>query len=165
MKSKKVGAEVLGSLNDKVVAKSIKNRRRIGAECYRLRECIEETILEKFEDPYVLVMGDLNTGPGSGFFERYYLLFDSCDVLLGSPFERNKKLYAPMINGNFIDREDLWSAVFKDFLDGRVKRVLVDHIFVNRSLKNKVRWTGIAHDIFQKNQKPSDHVPVYMDLF
>lgn len=35
MKSKKVGEEVLKGLDDSVVSKAIKNRRRIGAECFR----------------------------------------------------------------------------------------------------------------------------------
>lgn len=112
-----------------------------------------------------MVLGDLNTGPGSGFFERYYLLFDSVDVLLGSPFEKTKKLYAPLISNHYVQPKDLWTAVFKDFLDGQIKRVMVDHIFVSRALKNDVCSGGIAHDVHKRNSSPSDHCPVYLDLF
>ena len=42
------------------IRKSIKNRRRIAAECSRLRKCLEETVFEKHREPFIIVSGDIN---------------------------------------------------------------------------------------------------------
>lgn len=175
MKSKKVRSKVKqeeGNHHEKDpginmidVASFICSRRKLGAECFHLRECLTECIMSNFPDAGLIVLGDLNSGPGSDFFARYYLLFDVVDVLLGSPFDKRKKLYSVLISHEMVKPEEQWSTCFRDVIDKRIKRLLVDHIFVNKVLKyDKVAHAGIAHDVFGQNGRPSDHTPVYMDI-
>jgi hypothetical protein len=93
------------------------------------------------------------------------------DVLLGSPFENTKRLYAPMLTHSKQSPTEIWTAEFNDFLDRRKKKVLVDHVFVNKLvLKRKKVDCGVAHDILRKSKETedgqaiSDHVPVYFEF-
>lgn len=165
MKSMKIsnGEQMCRTDMDKFIQVSIRNRRRIGAECHRVRQCVEEVIFSGGSDdnPHVVIMGDLNTGPGRDFFERFYLLFDVVDVLEGSTFDRRRRLFSPLVD---LDLSQCWSALFRDCMDGQAKHVLVDHIFATRSLKRAHAGAGIAHDIFMRNGEPSDHRPVWFDV-
>lgn len=191
MKSMKIsnGEQLCRADMDKFIERSIKNRRRIGAECYRVRQCLERVISPPgnfVRDPHIVVMGDLNTGPGRDFFERFYLLFDVLDVLQGSPFDHTKKLYAPLLNDEYVKPSERWSAEFRDCMDGQLhvrlfllllfaallslpplaplQHVLVDHIFVSRALRRGATNAGIAHDIFMRHKSPSDHRPAFIDV-
>ncbi len=56
------------------------------SQSYRLRQCVAEVLLAESPNASVIVGGDLNEGPGSGFFEEYYGLINLLDALLGSRF-------------------------------------------------------------------------------
>ena len=60
----------------------------------------------------------MNDGPGMDFFEEYYLLFDSVDALLGSPFYHKKMLRPLLIRHAFVKEEQQWTAMFDDYVDG-----------------------------------------------
>lgn len=122
------------------------------------------------------------------FFEEFYLLFDSAAALLGSPFHYKQLLYAVLFeevspdkgihNFHFLlffSQFIAFSVEFYDFIDQiHKKKVLLDHIFVNSSLKSIINSLGVAHEIYEAhcvgtdsyNNKigASDHRPVYCDF-
>lgn len=164
----------------KFIRASVKNRRRIAAECTRLRKCINEFMFAKFEDPLVITSGDYNDGPGLDFFEEFYLLFDSIDALLGTPFSKTKTLESLLIRSRFVAKNEQWSCEFDDYVDNiKSRRVLLDHIFVCLSLFNVTKQAKVAHSLFEssirpevrgtpeermRKNRPSDHRPVFADF-
>jgi hypothetical protein len=111
------------------------------------------------------------------FFEEYYLLFDSVEILMGSPFYAKKLLKALLNEKSNLPEDQMYSVVFDDFVD-RVseKKCLLDHIFISPNLDDQVTSCGIAHGLFAKYSKApqglgkrqdrvSDHTPVYGDFF
>lgn len=148
------------------VNKAIANRRRIQAESFRLRQCIADVIgLEEA----TIVSGDFNDGPGCGFFEEFYGLINILDALLGSEFYGTKTLHHVLPPPS----DSVFTCEFDDYVDNIPnKRVLLDHVFVSKSLKGRVR-SCIAHDVFQKSlegggrdrqSRASDHRPVVSDI-
>lgn len=81
---------------DEFVNKSIAARRRIAAECLRVRNCIVDTIMRDAPNAAVIVSGDFNSGPGLDFFEEHYGIFDMLQSLLGTPFYHTETLFATM---------------------------------------------------------------------
>eukprot|EP00019_Armaparvus_languidus_P010427 CAMPEP_0168581918 /NCGR_PEP_ID=MMETSP0420-20121227/1686_1 /TAXON_ID=498008 /ORGANISM="Pessonella sp." /LENGTH=536 /DNA_ID=CAMNT_0008616333 /DNA_START=498 /DNA_END=2108 /DNA_ORIENTATION=- len=158
--------------------KAIRNRRRIAAECCRTRQCIDKVIYREHHQPLVVLCGDLNDGAGSDMVETLFLLFNSVDLVLGSPFYNSKLLNALLIRKTYVPRAWMWSCIFDDYVDDIPgKKVLIDHICVSNALKDRVLNAGIAHDIFldacqqganlvhaSRQQRPSDHRPVYTDF-
>eukprot|EP00339_Tiarina_fusa_P005659 CAMPEP_0117006954 /NCGR_PEP_ID=MMETSP0472-20121206/7000_1 /TAXON_ID=693140 ORGANISM="Tiarina fusus, Strain LIS" /NCGR_SAMPLE_ID=MMETSP0472 /ASSEMBLY_ACC=CAM_ASM_000603 /LENGTH=279 /DNA_ID=CAMNT_0004708571 /DNA_START=277 /DNA_END=1113 /DNA_ORIENTATION=- len=71
---------------EEFILESIRNRRKIAAECGRLRKCLTEVVFEKNTNPMIIVSGDMNDGPGMDFFQDHYLLFDSVNLLTGNTF-------------------------------------------------------------------------------
>jgi len=115
------------------------------------------------------------------FFEEYYLLFDSVDTLLGSPFAKKKMLVPLLIRSKFVAHADQWSCIFSDYVDKIPNRkVLLDHIFVSAKLEKFVTHASIGHDIiakyaaqlecrtdaelYMRQCRLSDHRPVFMDF-
>jgi hypothetical protein len=183
LKSKHVGEgeELWRSLEpekqQEYIRKAVKTRRRIASECTRVRKCIDSVIFTRHKDAMVVVAGDLNDGPGMDFFEEYYLLFDSVEILMGSPFYAKKLLKALLNEKSNLPEDQMYSVVFDDFVD-RVseKKCLLDHIFISPNLDDQVTSCGIAHGLFAKYSKApqglgkrqdrvSDHTPVYGDFF
>jgi hypothetical protein len=158
------------------IRKACTNRRRIAAECMRVRNMIDQVIYaEQKRAPLVIVSGDLNDGPGSDFFEQLFLLVNPCDLVMGSPFARHKLLQAMLIRKKFVPANWQFSATFDDYVDKREKKVLLDHIMTSNDLAPLVATAGIAHDIFQASITPegdpksrqnriSDHAPCYCDF-
>ena len=80
----------------------------------------------------MLVLGDLNDGPGKELFEREYLFFDLVSNLQGNVFFAQKFLnhalfdYPPRLR---------WSVEFEDFVDEqRDPHILLDHILFTQAL-------------------------------
>lgn len=157
------------------VRKACGNRRRIAAECLRVRHMIDQVIYAEDRKPLVVVSGDLNDGPGSDVFEQLFLLVNPCDLVMGSPFARHKLLQAVLIRKSFVPADWQYSAVFDDYVDKREKKVLLDHIMLSNDLAPAAVAAGVAHDIFQacvvdgvdprsRQARISDHMPVFCDL-
>jgi len=155
------------------IKKAIKCRRRIGSECNRTRQMIDNVLLSENPDAFILVAGDMNDGPGFDFFETYYLLFDSVEKLMGSPFNNTKLLRASILEHTELPEELLYSCVFDDFIDKvKNKRCLVDHVFTTPTLDRLVSHCGVMHDLWGRHsvetadrfERLSDHRPVYCDF-
>lgn len=169
----------------KYIRAAVKNRRRIAGECLRLRKAIDNVIFgsesknsKTLAEPWIIVSGDLNDGPGLDYFEEYYLLGDCVHSLLGSPnnlFER--QLYSVLEREQFVSKTEQWTVEFDDFIDETMgKRVLLDHIFVSESIFDRVLRASVAHSVYNRSLIPeieskffresrtSDHRPVYLDF-
>lgn len=118
----------------------------------------------------------MNDGPGLDFFEEYYLLFDSVDVLMGNSFHREAMLF-PLLNQNFfVSPQDQYSCVFNDYVDDIPgKKVMLDHIFVSESLQKVTIQATFAHELWDRyaaredgysprDEYLSDHRPAFVDL-
>ena len=111
--------------NNDFIRKAVKNRRKIAGECLRIRKYMDKEIFNVYKDPFIVAMGDLNDGPGRDFFEEYYLLFDSVDALLGSPFSGKKILQPLLIRERFLSLHDQWTYSCFDYVDNVSRNVIL----------------------------------------
>ena len=154
------------------VVQALKSRRRISAEGVRTRTYLDGALAL---DPNVriVVLGDLNDGPGRDYFEEKYLSHSVTDAIAGS-------VYDPEGNLNHAQHDvppaQRFTAIFDDFVTGEnQKRVLLDHILLSPGLSNEsglhvVPGSGaVAHTEFssfvanqglKREDRPSDHRPV-----
>lgn len=62
------------------------------------------------------------------FFEEYYVLFDSVELLLGSPFSMKRLLHPILLD--LVSPDWLYSCVFDDYVDKiKDKKVLIFQFF------------------------------------
>jgi predicted extracellular nuclease len=97
----------------------------------RLRQHLERRV-DADPDATIVVLGDLNDGPGQDYFEALYLAHNTTDVLLGSPY-RPERLFGHAQAD--VAEADRYSAVFDDFVTGEPdKRLLLDHVLLSPAL-------------------------------
>jgi endonuclease/exonuclease/phosphatase family metal-dependent hydrolase len=150
---------------------ALKNRRRISSEAMRLRRYLN-AVIEQDSDPFVIVTGDFNDGPGIDYFEKRYLTHNVTDILIGSTYYPNN-----LFSHAFLERvpeSKRYTAIFDDYIDGiKGRRLLLDHILVSPALSSKIKDSGIAHQEYNAGIDPtaserqkyvSDHRPVSIDL-
>ncbi|MFS4457292.1 endonuclease/exonuclease/phosphatase family protein [Maribacter sp. 2304DJ31-5] len=153
------------------IKNAIKARIKMTTEVANVRAYIN-TKFEQVSDPAIMVMGDLNDGPGKEFFEKQYIFFDLLSNLQGNVFEAER-----FLNHALFDFEDnlRWSVHFEDFIDpNRDPKILLDHILFTQSLVNdslpiviESKSGFIEHEIHDlinasnpKYASTSDHKPV-----
>jgi hypothetical protein len=159
------------------VRAALKNRRRIATEAMRLRTYIDWR-LDADPTAAIVVLGDLNDGPGQDYFERLYLAHNVTDILAGSPYQPERVFNDAPADASVADR---YTAVFDDFVtDEQNKQLLLDHILLApvfttaESTLTKVAGSGlVAHDAWtdqvqgggqRRDQRPTDHRPVTVRL-
>ncbi|MEM6844638.1 MAG: endonuclease/exonuclease/phosphatase family protein [Bacteroidota bacterium] len=170
------GQQLWNSDRQAFIVKALKARRRISAEVMRVREYIE-SMLDRDPEARIVVVGDLNDGEGTDFFERHYLTHNLVGMIAGSPFHPRR-----MLRHAFIDtmpKEFNYTAVFDDYIDNiQNRQILLDHILVSPALywldQNTPAITGlIEHQAFEseidvntsgRQQLPSDHRPQSVTL-
>ena len=139
----------------------------------RVRKCIEEVLYQDYPHPLIIVSGDLNDGPGMDFFEEFYLLFDSVDVLMGNSFRRDAMLFPVLNQDEFVAKKDQFSCIFDDYVDQvNNQKAMLDHIFVNEPLRGVTIQAAFAHELWAKygaectkrQEYLSDHRPVFADF-
>jgi endonuclease/exonuclease/phosphatase family metal-dependent hydrolase len=149
------------------IAQAVRNRRRIAAELMRVRTHLDE-LLTADPEARLVVMGDLNDGPGIDFFEQNYLIHNVVAVVSGSPFHPRHMLRHAFIDRELKDRN--FTARFDDFVDDiRDRPLLLDHILLSPSLYwGALRNARIEHEAFEaqlvtgptaRMSRPSDHRP------
>lgn len=154
------------------IVAALKNRRRISSEAMRLRVYIDAVLNGDPVAP-MIVLGDLNDGPGRDYFEELYLTHNMTDILVGSTFEP-EKLFAHAQHD--VPAEDRYTAIFDDFVTGENgKRLLLDHMLLSPGLcttagLRKIGGSGTVHHAAYEAQivnggvfredRPSDHAPV-----
>lgn len=158
------------------VVEALKSRRRISAECMRVREYVDAR-LDHDPKARIVLLGDMNDGPGRDRFEREYLTHSVTDIAIGTAFEPEKQFTHAQHD---VAAGDRYTCVFDDFVTGEKNRkVLLDHILVSRGLYGKqglrvVKDSGrVCHAEWQaqiasggkkRQDRPSDHRPVAVDL-
>ena len=159
------------------VVSALTNRRRIAAEGLRVRTYLDARLAHDVSTP-IVVLGDLNDGPGLDYFEELYLAQNVTDILVGSAFEPEWLFVHAQHD---VPANDRYTAVFDDFVTGEQnKKVLLDHILLSPGLTGggaalqKVPGSGrvrhqeydaqVAGNGARRDERPSDHRPVSVEL-
>lgn len=146
------------------------NRRRLFAECAHIRLRVEQM---QREGKHLLVLGDINDGPGMDAAELRFGR-SAVEIVMGSLFEPDRILRSWA-------GEPRWTsfgfepstARFRDKFTGDVVNVLIDHILASDGLAVAPGDPHVIWNPFQTAQaKPlkdallaaSDHFPVTLDL-
>ncbi|MBU3820988.1 hypothetical protein KO566_02860 [Flavobacteriaceae bacterium XHP0103] len=160
-----------GDRRNAFVREAIKARIKMTTEVANVRNYIN-TKFEQVPNPAIVVMGDLNDGPGKELIEQKYIFFDLLSNLQGDVFEASRFLNHALFDfeGNL-----RWSVNFKDFIDeNRDPHILLDHILFTQGLVNGSlpiiieSKAGLVeheiHDLVNANNPKyahtSDHKPV-----
>ncbi len=116
------------------IAEGLEQRARILQEGKLIREYMQDHPFDTDVSGRTIVMGDLNDGPGVGFFElRFFGLdilrrvrgdIDHLDRLMVNVVEK------PVEGDPQFAGEEPFSAIFFDQLDKQLRRVLLDHILI-----------------------------------
>jgi len=115
----------------KYLAKSHAARVKLSSEATNIRAYLDHRFNQD-ADPSIIVLGDLNDGPGKELMEREYLLHDLISNLQGDVF-----LARNFLNHALFDYPDhlRWTSEFKDLLDpNRNPKILLDHILFTQAL-------------------------------
>ena len=146
-----------------------RNRRRLLAECAWVRRRVDAWL----DDGHpVVVMGDINDGPGMDWFEMRFGK-SAVDLLMGDLFDPDRILRN--LAGRPSWTSDGWrpaSARFRDRVTGSYVNVLIDHVLVSAGLSSGAGthrvWNpyddsslaGLKTDL----NTASDHYPVSLEL-
>src|SRR5262245_3419187 len=158
------------------VVAALKARRRNATECMRTRKYLEEQ-MDADATARLIVMGDLNDGPGMDFFEENYLAHNITDILAGSIFDPESRFEHAQHD---VPRASRFTAEFDDFVEKVPdKKLLLDHILLSPALAGatglrKVPNSGtihhaeyeaqVEHGGEKREDRPSDHRPVSVEL-
>jgi hypothetical protein len=155
---------------------SLGNRKRLVAQALKLRERLDQIISPENPDPLpVIVMGDMNDGPGLDAFESI-VGKSFVETVVGSVFEPDGIFHNVLwhMTGTSKTRKDLWTAEFPDPIVnnplGWEHRIWIDHILVSPSMlenDSPVKYVMDSGKIGDKNldsYKASDHFPVHCDI-
>lgn len=115
----------------KYLATSHAARVKLSSEALNVRAYIDQRFNQE-ADPSIIIVGDLNDGPGKELMEREYLLHDLISNLQGEVF-----LARNFLNHALFDFPDSlrWTSKFKDMLDpNRNPSILLDHILFTQAL-------------------------------
>ncbi len=153
------------------IHEALTDRRRISSEALRIRMYLDNLVAA---DPnaLIIVAGDLNDGPGLDYFELRYLTHNVIDLILGSTFDYELLFRHAFIN--IVPPAERYSVEFYDFVEGMQKKLLLDHIALSPALPNGIVSGGILHNEYNaaidtnatrdRQKRPSDHRPVYVDI-
>jgi Endonuclease/Exonuclease/phosphatase family len=155
------------------VIAALKARRRNATEGMRTRQYIDERLAVD-KNARIIVLGDLNDGPGMDYFEERYLAHNVTDILVGSAFEPERTFAHAQHD---VSPDKRFTAIFDDFVPTlqKGKKLLLDHILLSPGFDSsgglrRKRGSGTVHhaeyEAQLKNQgkkredRPSDHRPV-----
>lgn len=162
-----------GEMKPEFVDEAVNDRIQLTTEAVHIRNYIDAMFLKE-ADPAIMVLGDLNDGPGKELLERRFLFFDLMSNIQGEIFFARRFLNHALFD---FDGELRWSY----FLDGddpidpgRNPRILLDHILFTQRLVDDSKFphfdakSGLVehaiHDrinaTLPKKNRTSDHKPV-----
>lgn len=158
------------------VVGALESRRRISSEGMAIRRYLDRRLLED-PDAAIVVLGDLNDGPGMDYFEEKYLSHNVTDIIIGSAFTPERSLNHAQHD---VPADQRYTAVFEDFVPvPEEKHLLLDHIMLSPGLLrpgslHKVDGSGaVRHAEYEaqlaaggtrRQDRPTDHRPVSVDL-
>jgi len=175
------------TLKREYVDTALEARIKLATEAYDVRRYIEKRF-EQHPNPRILVCGDMNDGPGRGYFEREYLFFDLVSNIQGDVFFAKRFLNHALFDyegtlrwsTQFHDKIEQWSreqpgaeALPSEAID-TTRFQLIDHILFTQTLtgsraKPRVRpHAGLMeHTTHQRinallpsSSHTSDHTPI-----
>jgi len=157
------------------IAASHEARIKLSSEALAIRAYIDRRFSQD-ASPSILVLGDLNDGPGKELMEREFLLHDLISNLQGEVFFARRFLNHAL----FDQSEELrWTCKFRDKIDpGRSEHILLDHILFTQALTRNGNGPLYAesnsgyveHRAFEETESEvgkgmlSDHRPVSLKL-
>lgn len=158
------------------VEAAILARQKITSEIQRVRQYLDDALTEEITRS-VVVMGDLNDGPGRDMFEARFMLHNLVDVIQGTVLDPELNVYHALE----ALRTRAFTAEFTDPIDGGRKFELIDHILVSPGMlegtadfqlqkgSGKVEhdaWEGNlgANPETERDDRPSDHRPVSCEI-
>lgn len=148
-----------------------RNRRKLFAECQWVRNRVDEWLSGGKK---VIVMGDLNDGPGMDYYE-FQFGKSAVEIIMGDIFDPDKVLRSYMGRpkwGNFG-----WSPSttrFYDKITGDPINAIIDHILMSKDVAyvadsykvlNPYEQKGLPDDFKNALKKASDHFPVVAEIF
>jgi len=155
---------------------SLGNRKRLVAQALKLRERLDQLISPENSDPLpVIVMGDMNDGPGLDAFESI-VGKSFVETVIGSVFEPDGIFHNVLwhMTGTSKTRNELWTADFPDPIVnnplGWEHRIWIDHILVSPNMlenDSPIKYVMDSGEIGDKNpdsRKASDHFPVHCEI-
>jgi hypothetical protein len=142
----------------------------------RIRRYLDRRLTDA-PDTAIMVLGDLNDGPGLDYFEERYITHNVTDILVGSAFAPERVFTHAQHD---VAANDRYTAVFEDFVPTpEVKRLLLDHILLSPGLSRadglrRIDGSGairhaeheaqVVDNGARRQDRPSDHRPVSIDL-
>jgi hypothetical protein len=158
------------------VIAALKNRRRISSEGMRIRRYLDRRLNDDPE-ALIVVLGDLNDGPGMDYFEERFLSHNVTDIIVGSAFAPEQIFTHAQHD---VPADERYTAVFEDFVPvPETKRLLLDHILLSPGLTragglHKIDGSGavrhaeydaqVVNNAARRQDRPTDHRPVSVDL-
>ena len=147
---------------------SERNRKKLYAECYSIRERCEQW-LDENPDQKIIVCGDINDGAGMDYYERR-INKSAMEVLLGDVWEP-EKIFKHILPKPKIGSKgwNPFSSKYKDTITKNTFRVLIDHILVSQNIPftDPVIWnpdlSNVSQDVLdlrKELKEASDHFPV-----
>lgn len=152
---------------------SERNRRKLFAECFSIRERCDQWLEEK-PDRHVIVMGDINDGFGKDYYEQRFSR-SAVEILLGDVWYPERVLKSVIKDKPRVGKYG-WTPSTSRFTDTVTKdklNVLIDHVLVSQrvTILDTTVWNPyIDHKPDEKDQMvkeikehlngASDHFPV-----
>jgi endonuclease/exonuclease/phosphatase family metal-dependent hydrolase len=147
-----------------------RNRRKLFAECTWIRKRVDDWLDDEEE---VVVMGDINDGPGMDYYELQFGR-SAVEIVMGDLFSPDRILWSHAGRpewGRYGWKPS--SARFKDRFTEDYVNVLIDHILISggihKGAKGHKIWNpyevAAAEIISKQLKEASDHFPVTIDIF
>lgn len=114
---------------------SERNRRKLFAECFSIRQRCDQWLKDK-PDRAVIVMGDINDGFGTDYYEQRFCR-SAVEILLGDVWHPELILQSILETKPKVGKFG-WTpstSRFTDTVTNDTLNVLIDHILVSRSVK------------------------------
>ena len=148
---------------------SERNRRKLYAECMSIRTRVDEWLSD---DRPVIVMGDINDGPGFDYYESRFGR-SAVELVMGDLFDPDGVLRNHLGRpkwGNYGWEPS--SARFTDTYTGDRVNALIDHILISRhftvSGAGQQVWNPYQNDAARPHKSAlhdaSDHFPITVDI-
>ena len=153
---------------------SLANRKRLIGQAVKLRSRMEQLVHANNALP-LIVMGDMNDGPGLDPFEKM-LGMSFVETAMGSVYGPEEIFHNALwwMTKDTESRKDLWTVEFKDSIVahpfGYKHRVWIDHILLSPDMLNQagpVRYVADSGEVAPKNsasRKASDHFAVFCKI-
>ncbi len=158
------------------MVEAVRARAKLTTEVVDVRTYIERRFAQEAE-PAIIVLGDVNDGPGKELIEIWFMLHDLIGNLQGDVFFARR-----FLNHALFDIEDRlrWSVYFEDAVDPRRDpRILLDHILFTQRFSGSsavplrvMPGAGrVEHDVHERvasllprEVTTSDHRPVSVTI-